>query len=1114
MTPTTDVREQRVCFRGELVAELRRELIGLEVPFGAPADPPPPAEVLQESPVQRYCAGILFPARLTNDESEDTADGGDSEPAAGASPETLPEEQGDAAEKGKGGGVDDTLGDAYDETVRLANEFFPSAIGLTFIAEVPAKGLVVRPRAAKYESRQPADPEARLREWHRIVLDLKPVVVAVDPAKSCGMDECEVAPNLKVRYLYHRRNDGTWLVTVTLLNAKESPPDSLRSGADCFFQVGFDVRDPEGGFVFREYRSASRSLTDPEEAALELLYRNRRSYAAGHGCAADWGEERGDRTDRVSTAIVPAFKVAPVEPRAAGEDELSMYYLSGAEGKVKEDQILATLENLPRDYEAWIKAREAEVATLPQQLRKAASDNLKECGDCLKRMRAGIDLLRSDKLLREAFLLANRAILMQQYHSRRPRREVDGGWDDFPSSYEPTDPRAGRWRSFQLAFILINLRSLVPIATGRYHDERQLVDLIWFPTGGGKTEAYLGLSACDIFYRRLRDPDDAGCTVLMRYTLRLLTSQQFQRACSMICACELLRREDPYGLGREPISIGLWVGESLTPNRRDDAVKALNALASPKDNENPFQLLKCPWCGTRMDDKKDLGYVAGGKPKTVFFVCPARGEGRCPFAERKTCLPVLVIDEDIYDTPPTLLIGTVDKFAMLAWRAEAGSIFGIPHRNPPDLIIQDELHLISGPLGSVVGLYEGVIDLLCSWKGRAPKIVASTATIRRAGQQCCALYDRPTFQFPPQGTDISDSFFAAENPKAPGRVYAGVFATGAPSFVTATVRTLSALFQGCRTIKLREGAGEGVRDPYWTALQYFNSLRELGHAASLVEADIPEHMWAIASRDRIPKELCRKLGSPVELTSRLSADEIPQVLERLGVSYPRASDDGDRPLDTLLATNMISVGVDVDRLGLMVVLGQPKTTSEYIQASSRVGRSDKGPGLIVAMYNPGKPRDRSHYEHSRGYHSAFYKHVEPTSVTPYSLPVMERALHAVLVIATRHLGGLASPDKIDPKAKVFNDLIEHLKGRCDGSDPDHSVALEQKLRQLLKHWAAVKPEVWGGFGKPPESRPLMYPAGTEPLPDWDDSAWATPSSMRNVDVECQAQVVQSYEDPN
>lgn len=1115
--PTPDLRDQRVTFRDELIAALRRELIGPESPFDGSAGDPPPPDVLVESPVQRYCAGILFPARQVQDESDDSADTDGDPVPAGAAPENAPEEQSSVGESGKGGGADDKLGDAYDETVRLANEFFPSAIGLTFIAEVPAGGLVIRPRAAAYESKPAADPKSKLREWHRIVLPLKPVPLTVDPGQASGMGEVEVVENLKVRWLYHRRADGSWLVTVTLLNTKESPPDALRSGADCFFQVGFDIRDPDGGFAFREYRTVSRSLRDPEEARLELLYRSRRAYAAGHGCAADWGAERDDRTDRVATSVIPAFKVAPVEPRTAGGDELSMYFLSGADGKVKVDQILAALENLPRDYEAWIKERAAELPALPDRIRGAATDNLKECQTCLERMRAGIGLLKTDRLLRDAFLLANRAILMQQSHSRRPRRGVDETWTDFPASYEPDAAAKGRWRSFQLAFILMNLRSLVREPSGRDHDDRKLVDLIWFPTGGGKTEAYLGLSACDIFYRRLRDPDDAGCTVLMRYTLRLLTAQQFQRACSMICACELIRREDAARLGDEPIAIGLWVGESLTPNNRADAVKAVNQLASnDRMAENPFQVLKCPWCGTEMDNRgnrgRNLGYVTHGTPKTVIFVCPARD--RCAFATRETKLPVVVIDEDIYDRPPTLLIGTVDKFAMLAWREKAGNIFGVGgDHNPPDLIIQDELHLISGPLGSVVGLYEGVIDLLCSRKGRPPKIVASTATIRRAEQQCRALYDRPTFQFPPQGTDISDSFFAAENTAAAGRVYAGVFATGASSFVTAQVRALSALFQGCRTIKLLDGAGENVRDPYWTALQYFNSLRELGHAASLVEADIPEHMWAIASRDKIPKELCRKLGSPVELTSRLSADEIPQILERLSVTYPRASEDDDRPMDTLLATNMISVGVDVDRLGLMYVVGQPKTTSEYIQASSRVGRSDKAPGLVVSMYNPGKPRDRSHYEHFRGYHAAFYKHVEPTSVTPFSLPVLGRALHAVLVIAARHLGGLDAPDQIDPKAKVFTDLSRQLKERCDRTDSDHGEALRLELQKLLKHWAAVKPSEWGGFGKP-EQRPLMYPAGSEPLADWDDSAWSTPTSMRNVDVECVAQVIASYPDPN
>lgn len=349
--------------------------------------------------------------------------------------------------------------------------------------------------------------------------------------------------------------------------------------------------------MFREYRPASSAIRDPkgEESRLELLYRNRKAFAAGHGCAADWGEERDGCVGWVATSIIPAFKVASVEPRLEGSDELSMYFLSGAEGNVNPDQVVDALERLPTDYERWIRERETEVSTIPAKLQEVAKANLQECRTCLERIRAGIDLLRNDLKLRDAFMLANRAILMQQYHSRRSHRGVDQTWEDLPKSYEPIDSKAGRWRAFQLAFILLNLRSLVPGSDGKDHPERQLVDLIWFPTGGGKTEAYLGFSACDIFYRRLRNPDDTGCTVLMRYTLRLLTAQQFQRGSSMICACELIRREDPRRLGEEPITIGLRVGESLTPIYRQDAIKALNALASrDKQTENPFQLLKCP----------------------------------------------------------------------------------------------------------------------------------------------------------------------------------------------------------------------------------------------------------------------------------------------------------------------------------------------------------------------------------------------------------------------------------------------------------------------------------------------------------------------------------------
>lgn len=1088
-------------FRDALIDCLRRELVGPDI------GPDETQEVLQESPRQRYSAGVLFPCQQPFLETEDTrSDEVVEATEESGEPEIRIEEQ--EAEPSRPGGNEELNDTAYDETIRLANAFFPSAMGLTFIIIRPEDGLIIETAAAVYYSVKPVDPN-KLREWHRKQLEIQPVSVQFSQ-KDRSTQEYKLSDNLSLWIVCRRRQDGAAMITASMVNTKQAGGQEPPSATDCFFQAGFQVKHPQGHRVFREYHTSVSHQDDPEDLSLELLYRRRRAFAVGHGCAADWGDEENDCAGYVKTSSMPVYKVAPVEPTSAGGEELSMFFLAGANGEASPDNIAEKIKDLPKAYSRWLDQLDQEVLLLPVRLRARAGAHLATCRKCLDRMYAGIDLLCKDRQAMIAFMFANRAMLMQQHHSRRSRRGLSAAWMDLPRDYQPQNSAAGRWRSFQLAFILINLQSMLPDPEGKNHPERNIVDLIWFPTGGGKTEAYLGLAAYTIFLRRLLRPSNAGCTVLMRYTLRLLTAQQFQRASSLICSCEMIRRESPERLGSERISIGLWVGQSLSPNTREGAVLAANALAREDPQvENPFQILTCPWCGTEMDNPACLGYDVVGSPKTVKLRCPDR---RCPFSTSASTLPVLVIDEDIYDSPPTLLIGTVDKFAMLAWRENASSIFGMStdKSDPPDLIIQDELHLIAGPLGSVVGLYEGIIDLLCSWNGRPPKIVASTATIRRAEQQCRALYDRETAQFPPPGLDIADSFFARENPDSPGRIYVGVFASAAPSFVTALIRTAGGLLQGCRSLPLPSGSDEKMRDPYWTLLQYFSSLRELGHAATLVEADIPEYMWAIASRSGIPKELCRHLGAPVELTSRRSAQEIPEILERLKVSYPKEGNDDMRPLDTLLATNMISVGVDVDRLGLMIVVGQPKTTSEYIQASSRVGRSAAAPGLIVTLFNPAKPRDRSHFEHFRAYHSSFYKYVEPTSVTPYSIPAIERALHAVLVIAMRHICGIVSPDQINISDSGLANVLQFLQTRAERIDAEHSPLVAAKLNQLLNKWNALKPGEWGRFGSPPEGRPLMYPAGTEPRQEWDDLSWPTPSSMRSVDIECEATVLGVY----
>ncbi|RKY07811.1 MAG: helicase, partial [Planctomycetota bacterium] len=854
--------------------------------------------------------------------------------------------------------------------------------------------------------------------------------------------------------------------------------------------------------VFSEYHISQNESLDPEERNLEMLYRNRRAFAVGHGCAADWAGEKDGCVSSLQTRVIPETKVPPVIPRSEPHDAYSMYFLSRQQN---EEDIPDTLGKLVKDYGEWINGLE----NAKDGLGEAADENIAKCRACQERIESGIKVLREDATIREAFMLMNEAMLRQQVHYARPHREPgDDNWEVFPESYEPAEGSyRGRWRCFQLAFILMDLPCFLENPV-----HRETVDLIWFPTGGGKTEAYLGLSAFVMFLRRLRNNDNSGCSVIMRYTLRLLTAQQFQRAAAMICACERIRLEHKTIKDGDCFSIGMWVGQSLTPNSNADAGFALNSFIS--GYENKFQLLTCPWCGTALDNRDRPGYKKRTNPLRVEFKCP---EDNCPFfstQDDKYGLPVVVVDEQIYRTPPSLIIGTVDKFAMLAWRPEAGAIFGLKTGNstaksPPELIIQDELHLISGPLGSMVGLYESVIEKLCSHDGTSPKIVASTATVRRAADQCRALYNRDACIFPPQGLDISDSFYAKEKPDAPGRIYLGILPTASPSSATANRRIAAALLQASKTVSLEDEPEEdhdSIRDAYWTLVWYFNSRRELASAYSLCQIDIPEHLKELVKRQGDFKNK-RLLGSPVEMSSRLTAGQIPGILKQLEQELPAKT-----TVNTLLTTNMISVGVDISRLGLMAVTGQPKTTSEYIQATSRVGRDERAPGLVVTLYGPAKSRDRSHYEHFRAYHESFYRYVEPSSVTPFSIPALERALHALIVIASRHLWKCEKAQDFDPQRHAPGHLKEWLLERCSNIAPEHCDFLEELFDTHINNWED-RAEFLGAWGTPmqkAESDWLMYSFDKDPPTD-RIPPWPTMTSLRGVDVECEIRVVDEYE---
>jgi len=1129
---TNDVRD-------EIIRRLRKELLGPSPGF--PAVQINGEEILrpQDPPRLRYSAGVLFPTR-TGVPSQPDIEEKEFQDAEAAPPEepTSTAEVEDRVDLSDSANVADQQPET-DLDLNLANQYLPSAMGISALVSVP-EVLQVKIEAAQYKKTElsgfgktGAKGGQTSSVWFRTPFTctiplvrselVRKAVVSFQRPIAIPNSDSKLAVYVVSRpYKNQVNEENLRLVTFTLINRNECQSSS--NDELCFFQcrVQIEAGPSHSRGCFLEYPDL-RQADDTEERSLRFLYRKKRVFGVGHGCSCDWDEDELGFCNRIWTEVLPIYEVRPIEHVDLPGVSFSMEKLA-----VAGPEAISLCEQLADAYRKWIEVQNSKLLDpleCPPQFSDVARANIQKCEDCLRRVMNGIELLRTQERVRQAFALANQAMYLQQAHYELASSKARSWlWKD--GKLQLTEPyrvpdyssRGAAWRPFQLAFLLMNLESVSNPGSG----ERSIVDLIWFPTGGGKTEAYLGLSAFSIFLRRLRNPRDAGVTVLMRYTLRLLTTQQFQRAASLICACESLRRSSSNRLGESPISIGLWVGGAVTPNDHQDAVSSLARLyQSP--NENKFVVLACPWCGAAMGPVKTgnswrvTGYRKLSKPSRVEFRCE---DLECPFST-EAGLPLAVVDEAIYEQPPTLVIGTVDKFAMLPWRPEARSLFGLADDfSAPDLIIQDELHLISGPLGSMVAHYETAIEALCRSGDplKGPKIVASTATISRANEQITALYNgRRGFLFPPQGLEVGDSFFARENRSKPGRCYVGVFASALPSHVTAQIRVVSALLQSVKSISVED---KRLLDPFWTLMIYFNSIRELGHAASLIRADIREYMNAMWDRQGLTKDLGpealkqrRFINRDLELTSRIQSNRIPEILQELFNALGPKEDFS--VVDVCLATNMIQVGLDVPRLSLMAIVGQPKTTAEYIQASSRVGR--KEPGAVVTIYNPARPRDRSHYEHFRAYHQSIYRFVEPTSVTPFASPVVERALHAVVIALTRMLGGDAlsqRPDNPPPGDEIVGRLRSIIQERVSKVDEEQLEGVLERLSFIISEWRRVPPSKYGGFAPPDPEEPLMFPSGSERHPRWSTRPLPTPSSMRNVDATCDLGILSSFPEPD
>ena len=1111
-------------------------------------------EVLsQGDPLHRYGVGVLYPGASVAESESDSgsrplAELSDDAPIPGLSSQSAEPTEAPPLLSGNLHDDTDTV-DSDDFDLADANKFKPSAMAVSFKCRLAQEGgfkIVVQ--GAYYDKlsvhlpmyanplywwvRRPFVLEG-LADQSAMLADRRRTPVKMTPADNSPFPR--VFPSIE---LFSRPVPGDLNKSVRLVTIAVSNPTVSAGPESALFQMGFSV-EAIGDSAIEPYPEGVHRVHDPEEQSLDLLYRKRLTYGIGHGCAATWDDTQVGPVTVVVAEPMPAYEVPSITPELFVHDEsgdrrpvdVSMRDLALGlpEGHAQVELILDL-------YERWIRNRQKEAEGLPDGYKPTAERHLGLCREALRRMRFGWSMVKpgGDRVATRAFQLMNEAMLYQQLRSRLDLRPVRRKSDDTLEvvgehpSISPLDtlevPRGrGNWRPFQIAFILATLPELVE----RSDPHRAMVDLIFFPTGGGKTEAYLGASALSLLSRRLRNPNDAGTDTLMRYTLRLLTTQQFQRAASLICVLEDMRSKNEAALGASRFGIGIWLGRASTPNTWKQATEALSGMQRRSDAQNQFLLLKCPWCGAQMGPQKQArskahidipGYVQVGKKVSLRCV-----DRQCRFAgqvgpdSRRAELPVHVVDEDIYDTRPSIIIGTVDKFAMLAWQPKAQALFGIGPDgsravSPPGLIVQDELHLISGPLGSMVGLYEPVIDDLCTDKRGTspivPKIVASTATARRYEEQILGLFGRGLGQvaiFPPHGLEEGRSFFAEpetlpDGTRAPGRRYLGVFSASLGSMQTVQVRVAAATLQVARNLPTND------RDGYWTNLNFLNSLRELGNTVSLLQSDVPDYLTGLRHRDGLLDPRWPRPFGTMELTSRRRNDEIPKAIERLQLAW-----DDPQSVDICLASNIIEVGIDIDRLGLMTIVGQPKTTAQYIQVSGRVGRQPSvSPGLVITIYGAAKPRDRSHFERFQTYHQRLYAQVEPTSVTPFSVPVLRRALHGAIVACIRQSSRAILEPNPFPRAE-FDEAARLLRERAVIADPPTLGDVDSEIKRRARQWGSWERTNWSAnaFDGDP-NQGLMRFAGTLPALNSKATVWDIPTSMRNVDAECSLQITLAY----
>jgi hypothetical protein len=1091
-----------------IIQAVERELVG----------PSALDEIIDESPQQRYVAGQLAP--VSERGAEETLD------------DELSLEERDTV--GSGEEPTETIELDSDSSISKARRESLSSVGMSFVVR-PGSAIEVAARWGEYTSSS-LGVDARFirsdRGGEHLILFDGPIDLTT---YSFG----------RVELQWVTRAVGSYLIaSVFLVNVTKEPQ---KDGTDRVYQVSLALRGVNGT---RPFLSRDRVVQSARRTAEDLLYRDRREYGIGlHSavCEDDVDVAVG-AAGALRMSIVPRVETYVTTSRDFGDSQaLSMPFLSRVSTGL---ELAAELTAAFDGYRSWVTLLTQQIPSLEAELQTLARAQLVIIQSRLVRLDRGIQILKTDEKVFRAFRFANEAMARARFRQDHPRSHLEVPW---------TEAMSGAWKPFQLAFLV----SQLPEAVDDQDENRDVVDVLFFPTGGGKTEAYLGLAAFTLAWRRLSGLPygGAGTSVLMRYTLRLLTAQQFARAAALISAAECMRTNG-WGageLGLAAFSIGLWVGP-MTPSTYENALESLSEARrvhdrcvrdcdlshqekeiskrqSSEDSDANFMVLtECPWCATSLciECVRDLK-----APNRVEIQC---GNAACPLSETGVVgrIPVWFVDSDVYRECPSMLIGTVDKFATLPYRGEAKSLFGnvrgfcascgfftdmVAHKKKCysefseagrtrafDLVIQDELHTITDNIGSVYGLYETAIEFLTVRAGSKAKYVCASATVKDVQRQIEQLYGgRPSAVFPPVGLDAGDTFFSRDVPptaERPGRTYVGIYAP-TKSRLTTFVATLSIILASAWESAEKYGMVRG--DPYLTLLAYFNTIRDLGAVKSLLADDVPPVLQRISRENGWDSRVLHNWED--ELTGRIDSGEVPRRLAFLSQPFQLAPDGG---CDFMACTNMISVGVDVPRLGLMVVDGQPKSTAEYIQATSRVGRAS--PGIVFVVFNSMRPRDVSHYEHFRSYHQSYYRFVEGGSVTPFSDGCVSRYL-AGAYIAGYRLSDEQSDNNSADRFKVDSsgasgELSTFFAERAQRFGDHEEESVIAAADRITTSWAtSEQPLKYRRPSPPPGVKVVLKDDGRRPVlvapenkidelvrPEENRALFTAPRSMRNVEA--------------